>query len=750
MLFRRQSSSGVGHVDDQFHVASRMSHQKGARILLWLPLLVLVACSESGGIPKDGPDAATATSTDNLPRHDQEHDANTATDNAPDHAKKTDVPFLPPDAGDTCRVDIVPVSPLNLVGLIAGPTAVLRVQGNVVWGKTTPFPYEWTWQIIRSDGEKLTPKAVNEDSSLIQFPISIAARYDISASIGQGCAGFTRALAQDPQIQSRIYRLRALPPFDDPNLNAVPYEADLKIMKGSASIPKIINFDQGTVVSIDPCTGPGSRLTRAVPSLVQIQSTGSSWIINGRSSNQSPFRTVLDSLLEYQVLVVPDKSDEAGLPPFLLNQSVSNHLKVDASYIKANADPMPLPEGAAISGFLTSSDGPVSGATISLYSLQPSSATGQTVLNFSTIGQTDESGAYTLRVNPPGTFSVVIKPPEGSSLPLATVSNFIYLDDKTTAVPDLNFSWSFHPTTNLELAVTLPNGDKPKDRVDVYLELDETDIPVGRATAGSSAGVDTSGEGHSDQGLGQIRRKGATSPFFGTVTFANLPKYRYKVTLVPSPPPGNGKTSDAITTTTIDLSNAGNPIEGGNLPDAGPDASPPRPNVFQASIPLATKVTVYGYLLDADGVSTQDSAGTTVVATDLGNETMPTDVMTKVDSSGMYVLLLDPNRTYRLVALPAAEKGLPSYVPLLGFTTNDANMQLDSQRIPKGVHVHGQVTFAGSAVAGAIIQAFCVGQPPDCLDRTNLAAGSPPAFAKTVADSSGNYSIILPDPSMGE
>jgi hypothetical protein len=117
---------------------------------------------------------------------------------------------------------------------------------------------------------------------------------------------------------------------------------------------------------------------------------------------------------------------------------------------------------------------------------------------------------------------------------------------------------------------------------------------------------------------------------------------------------------------------------------------------------------------------------------------------------GTYLLALDPNRTYRLVAQPATGQGLPSYVPLFGFTTGAVNRQLDDHRVPKGVLIQGHVTYAGSSVPGAIVQAFCLGLPPDCVDRNNLAAGSPPAFASAISNANGDYGIYLPDPATSE
>ena len=139
-----------------------------------------------------------------------------------------------------------------------------------------------------------------------------------------------------------------------------------------------------------------------------------------------------------------------------------------------------------------------------------------------------------------------------------------------------------------------------------------------------------------------------------------------------------------------------------------------------------------------------------MVATDLSHDLIPNVVSASVAPDGTYLLVLDPGRTYRLVAQPVAGRGLPSYVPLYGFSTGTTDMQLDDQRVPHGVLVHGHVTYAGSSVPGAIVQAFCLGLPPDCVDRNNLAAGSPPAYAAAISNANGDYEIYLPDPASSE
>jgi hypothetical protein len=516
-----------------------------------------------------------------------------------------------------------------------------------------------------------------------------------------------------------------LPPSDSA-AGAVPYEVDLKITAGNPQPTRDVDFDTGSALAIDPSTGPADPLTVAIPSTIRIQSSASTWVTYGRSTTQSPFRTVLDTLLEYQVLVVPDPPDATTppLPPYLLNRATSHNVRVDAQFIKSNANPLPIPTGITIAGHLLSTDGPATGATISLHSYQPSTTVGQTDLLFSTVGQADTDGAYSLGVNPDGMLSIVVTPPDGSPLATASIDQGINLAASATTVPDMDFQWLPLPTTDLQLTITVPGSPAPVDPVAVHLESTTGGFPaVGILSV--AAGPGDGGDAWSTVATGVVRRDGNTD-VNGQLTFAALPKGPYKLTLAP----GSSQSGSAITTLMIDTSKVGDSI--------------------QMTVPLAPKIAVIGRLLDAQDDNATDTAGTIVVATDLNHDLIPNVASAIVGSDGTYLLILDPERTYRLVAQPVAGRGLPSYVPLYGFSTGATDMQLDDHRIPKGVLIHGHVTYAGSSVPGAIVQAFCQGLPPDCVDRNNLAAGSPPAFASAVSNDDGDYAIYLPDPATSE
>jgi hypothetical protein len=640
-----------------------------------------------------------------------------------------DGPWYFPDAPTACHVDITPITPASLVNLTAGPTASLRVQGTVVWEQTIPFQPSWQWSVTRSDGKTIESKEVPGDLGQIQFSLSVAGRYDLTVDIGNGCTGTARALVQDSSTQFRVYHVRALPP--DSVSAAIPYEFDVRLLAGSTSATRDIEFDTGAPVTIDPTAGSGAPLPVAVPSSIRIQSSGSTWVTSGRSSNQGPFRAVLDLMLEYQVLVVPDPSSDGSedLPPYLLSRATSNNVKVDAQYLGAYANPLRLPRGVAVTGRLLGPDGPVEGATLSLHSYQSSTTAGQTDLVFSTVGRADSDGNYALRVNPAGAFSIVVAPPPGSDLPGATIDQAISITAPDMVLPAIDFQWSPLPTMDLRVAVTLPEG-RAASEVAVHIEAaaDESLAPgVLTARDDVDAGVDGgTGPWSPPPAVTSVRRDAITDRY-GSATFAGLPRGGYNITLVPPAALGCGITRYKH--------------KAGSQPTSDP---------VDIGIALVPKVMVVGRLLDAKDDLATDSAGTKVVATDLGHDTMAPVVATQVGADGSFVLALDPERTYSLYAQPVAGRGLPSYVPLYGFSTGRSLLQLDDQRIPKGVLVQGHVTYAGRPIEGAVLQVFCVGLAPDCADRTDLAAGSPPAFASGLSDGNGNYAFYLPDPATAE
>jgi hypothetical protein len=120
------------------------------------------------------------------------------------------------------------------------------------------------------------------------------------------------------------------------------------------------------------------------------------------------------------------------------------------------------------------------------------------------------------------------------------------------------------------------------------------------------------------------------------------------------------------------------------------------------TIRLASKLAVAGRLLPR-----ALGAGATVIAVDLdasAERQVPTAV---VDADGVYLLAVDPGRPYRLFVEPAPLRGL-ARIPL-GPIAGDQDVPLTEHRIPAGVAITGVATVEGTPVAGALVQAYCVG-----------------------------------------
>lgn len=63
-----------------------------------------------------------------------------------------------------------------------------------------------------------------------------------------------------------------------------------------------------------------------------------------------------------------------------------------------------------------------------------------------------------------------------------------------------------------------------------------------------------------------------------------------------------------------------------------------------------------------------------------------------------------------------------------------------------GVSFTGVITAEAAAVPGAVIQVFCIGKAPECVDPDNAQAGGARALDEAVSDREGRFEVHLPDP----
>jgi hypothetical protein len=326
----------------------------------------------------------------------------------------------------------------------------------------------------------------------------------------------------------------------------------------------------------------------------------------------------------------------------------------------------------------------------------------------STLGTSGSDGRFSVRARA-GRFSAIILPPDGSALPDAhvdaTATSGIDISDPPAAAPSLSFAWARTGTRSLTARYTSAGGGGAAAGMDVRLDSADGALPnVGTLMVGAAALVAT----------GAVHRRGTTDSS-GSVAFTNLPAAAYTLTALPAVASGDG-----LTTSTADLTSAQAPST--------------------VTVTLAPKVTVRGSLSNAP-------AGTQVIVLDDQPELARAYPSVALGAGGAFTIALDPSHTFHLLADPPRGQG--SRVQLGQVTTKTAALALPDSPWPNMVTVSGSVVLSDgqTTVPGALVQAFCLGPGPDCLDYSDLASKNPLPLAESLVDATGAYSFSLPDPS---
>lgn len=552
-------------------------------------------------------------------------------------------------------------------------------------GTMVPAMPTWLWSVQHHTGKVVAASPVDVDPSLVQFSLSQPGNYKITANAGPSCFGQTFARAFRPQELTASFWVRVTPPA---GTDAPPQETILQVLAGN---PLLRDFaiTTGTRVGIDPTRLPDpiTNVREVVKSYIRITSPRSSFRIEG-SNSMSAFRTTLSPSFPYDVLIVP----ESAIAPLLVPAAAATTIAVN---------PFTLADGTLVSGTCSSMGGaPVSGARVLLR------AGGQP----STVGQSDGSGKFTLRARAADrSYSAFLVPPPGSGLPEAEVPNALFLGNPPPPIVTLDFQW--RDVASVSLGLTVHSADDlPAGRVRVRLESLEGSLDnVGTLTASSQA----------FPASGSLRAEGTTSDF-GVVTFANLPRARYQATLIP----GSDIAAPAVTTVFLDLT-------------SGTGAT------VAETVRLLRKVQVSGVLKPADLAQV-----TRLVATDTGNEFTATPIVALVDDAGRYSFTADPGRSYRLYVEPVPARSLPR-TPLGPLTGPAKDKLLDDYYLPRGLAVTGRVMLGQTPIPGAVLQAYCTGAPPDCVDISAPSTDLARAVAEAVSDGAGAFTLIVPDPGTG-
>jgi hypothetical protein len=317
----------------------------------------------------------------------------------------------------------------------------------------------------------------------------------------------------------------------------------------------------------------------------------------------------------------------------------------------------------------------------------------------STLGSSDAGGRFELRARP-GTWGAVVLPPAGSSLPEAHLDGVIGLGDQPAS---LRFQWKPLPSARVDVAVTEPGGQPTTRPVRVRIEAEPGALPdVGSLQFGSDGPATATG----------FLRMDATTGAGGVASFVGVPVGRYHAYAVP---PAEA-TDVAVTVGRI---------------DAGA-AQPQR-------IALARPVQVSGRVLPATL-----SAGLRIIALDTDSGSPGESASATLDNEGRYILRLAPGRTFRLQIEPAQERNLPRL--FLGAVTANADTILPDVTGAAGITFVGTVAVEQTLVPGAVVQVYCTGLPPDCVDPTAPDTDAARPVGETVTGQDGRFQVHLPDP----
>jgi hypothetical protein len=593
----------------------------------------------------------------------------------PQDGATVDVPPGPPrpDAlpEPDCEISFEPINPQRFDRLPAGATSKLRVEGKV-GGKSPPRTPQWTWTVRYENAAPFTPKMQEMDPAVVEFPLTGAGSYTITASVAANCRNSVTATAVDDPIAQ--FWLRVTPP---PNMDLPPIENESVDVEAGRSLNHDLAFRLGVPLEINP---QDQSATHEVFSYVRITSDMSTVRLEGHTANGA-YDVHLDGSFSYDVLVIPDDVIAPQLfhgTPSALGQRM---FKMD--------------DGVPITGQVRGPMGPIKGARVLLRADQVPS----------TIGLTTATGDYQMRARA-GDFAALIIPPANSGLPQArlTAGSGLKIYDQT-ARATLDFEWSAVTTTSLDLTVHRADGSVPAG---VHVRLESAAgfaTKVGTLTVDKLYPLDASAFVQLD----------ATVDARGAASFADLPHGMYTLTLTPL----DG--SAAITTTQIDLTSAMARVA--------------------RTVSLAAKIALTGKLLPP-----KLTAGATLLALDPDADPAAPTPTAILDPSGAYLLKVDPGRSYALVLEGAPGQRLPRTL-LRSIVAPMKDSVREDLTVPDGLTISGVVKNAGGTpVPGALIQAYCVGRPPSCIDPAARDTTTVQPTSQAISDGTGAYQVLVPDP----
>jgi hypothetical protein len=428
---------------------------------------------------------------------------------------------------------------------------------------------------------------------------------------------------------------------------------------------------------------PKNGRGEAIRSYIRISSRASSVRFEGNNLSQA-FRADLLSGRSYDVLIVPEGTDA----PVLLSDRTTSQLQ---------AEPFVFDPGYSVTGAVQRTQaGGAQAVTDARVFLRAD------IDNLpSSIGQSTATGSFELRARA-GKFQVSVIPPATAGLPEARLPEGPRLDPAQGGVVQLTYAAL--QTGAVEVTVRSSDGQRAVAGALVRLDADSASLgPVGSFRLGDGPEV-------AAVGAMRVEAKTATA---GTVSFARLPYGRYRALIAPPA----GMADAATTVATIEIKAAATP----------------------ATVTLASPVKLTGKLLPPSL-----SAGLKLLAIEADGPTPGEALAATVDAAGQFSLSVAPGRTYRLQIEPAQERKLPRL--FLGpHAVGMADSSYGEVTLSEGVPIVGDLTN-GSPVADAVVQIFCTGEPPDCMEENSPKLEAARPLAETRADKNGRFQVYLPDP----
>jgi hypothetical protein len=409
-----------------------------------------------------------------------------------------------------CQVAIIPISPATFESLVAGPTSVMRVNGQIT-GPVLPL-FDWKWTVSLADGSPVPVSIVGRDPSLVEFPMLSVGTYTIAVELtSSACVGVKTITAAKPGGHVASFRLRVTPP----STQALPaQDLERQVIGGTPSGGNVLALDPGIVVGFDVVRAADGA---ALPSYVRLTNVVSGAMLEVRTQAAGPSSLRVAQGM-YSTVVVPD----GDVAPVTF---------APRSPAAIGAGTLPLDDGALVGGTVSDASGnPLPGATVVLRA-------GDLV---STTGTTDATGAFHVRARA-GTFglTVVSTLAAGALESRLAAAGGLVIDEATPTPPlAIKLQPGALVTGTVALSAKDPTSIDGATRATLVAMTPLAD--VGTLTVGGGAPRTLTGD----------VRFSLHPAADGSLTTGGVPRGVYLLTVFPS----SATTSDGVTAATLNLS----------------------------------------------------------------------------------------------------------------------------------------------------------------------------------------------------